>query len=129
MKFITKIFAQRQARFIFAGAASAGLYFFLVLAFLNAGLSAALSAFAAYCIAFAFGYVSQKYFAFQSKSRHAHTLPRYALVQAACAILSMASATIVEYLGISSHLLVSFFTTVAMGLASYWLSSRYIFAS
>ncbi|PRY90991.1 GtrA family protein [Donghicola tyrosinivorans] len=114
-------------RFIIAGSFTAGIYFLLMLGFLNLGFPNMLAALAAHAIAFCIGYLSQKRFAFRSETGHSRSLPRYAALQACCAGSAVLSAWLCARLAISTPTVVAAITTLVLSAVSYITSARWVF--
>lgn len=116
-----------QARFLLVGALVAGLYFVLVLILLNLNVSSPLAAIISYLIAFLLGYAGQKSLTFRSKSRHATTVLKYAVLQFSCAIAAAVSAVVTERIGFREPFVIAAVTTLILGIVSYYVSSRWVF--
>jgi putative flippase GtrA len=115
-------------RFLFVGGTTAGIYLIGVYSFLALQITSWMSALLAYSLSFFVGYLAHKFFTFQSKSSHALNLPRYALLQSICAIVSATSAIGAETLFQTRPLLIALITTTFLGIASYLISSRWVFS-
>lgn len=118
----------RAIRFIFVGVAVAGLFFSLCYIFEGTfGWSPFIAAFVAYLICFAVGYVGQKTFAFGSQLQHIKSLPRYAVLQVAVALVT---ATSTQVAGTWLDLDVpysSLFATALAGAFSFFGSYFWVF--
>lgn len=105
----------------------AALYFFLVVIFAKIGFRVGLAALTAYLLTFSIGYIAQKRFSFNSRSKHRESLPRYAVLQLLCAVSAMASANLAEVAGIQEPYMIGLITTLVLGIVSYFASSRWVF--
>lgn len=116
-------------RFVIVGGGSALLYFALMW-FFRARLSFApfAATIFAYCISFCVAYALQHRWTFRSEASHRVTLPRYALVQATCALLTalITQGVAHMYPNASNWLLAGLSTVLASGL-SFVLSSLWVF--
>jgi putative flippase GtrA len=114
-------------RFLLVGGSVAAIYFVLVLILLTLNFNAPLAAIISYLISFLIGYAGQKGLTFRSKSRHATTMPRYAILQFLCAIAAATSAAATERIGFVEPFVIAAVTTTVLGLISYYVSSSWVF--
>jgi putative flippase GtrA len=118
----------RKIRFLIAGVSTASLYFVSVFGLITVGLASWAAALIAYGFSFIIGYAVQKYFAFQSKSNHSESLPRYGLLQLCCAGFAAVSASAVDEIGYGNPLAVAIVTTGILGIVSFIASSKWVFS-
>lgn len=123
----SSLLSSEKFRFVIVGGAVACVYFVLVTVMIGHGFGAVLAALTAYCISFFVGYFFQRNFSFRSKVHHRQSLPRYALLQIACAITAMISAEIAVTVKIEDPYKIGLITTGALGFISYLFSSRWVF--
>jgi putative flippase GtrA len=119
---------EKTLRFVAVGSVCAALYFVLCL-FLTAVLdwSAFSAAVLAYAICFGLAYLGQKKFAFNSNSRHARSLPRYATLQMVVASLTAISVEWLTRLMDLTPLYMSVFATGVAGVFSFFVSYYWVF--
>ena len=117
----------RLARFVIAGAASAGLFLVTCYAPVIGGMSPLFGSLLSYALAFSAGYTLQRSWTFQGQHRHASALPRYFVLQVGCALASGVIAQTSTVVFRLSPFLMSLVTTAAAGLLSYLLSSNWVF--
>lgn len=118
-------------RFVVVGGSSALLYFLLMWFFrARVGFAPFLATICAYAIAFCVAYMLQHRWTFRSDAHHRVTLPRYALVQLTCALLTagITEAVAHVYPQSPSWLLAGISTVLASGL-SFVLSSMWVFST
>jgi putative flippase GtrA len=120
--------AGKFLRFVLVGSICAALYFSICYV-LKAGLawSAFSSALVAYLVCFALGYAGHKNLVFGSRSGHARSLPRYALLQIMVAVFTAASTEWAAVLMDLNPLHVSVFATVLAGTVSFFVSYFWVF--
>lgn len=75
-------------KFVMSGASTALLFLVLCFAFTKAGADPFAASLAAYALAFVVGYALQRWWTFDARHRHGRALPRYAVLQVGCALLS-----------------------------------------
>lgn len=123
--------SDRLVRFVIVGGGCALLYFALMW-FFRASLSFApfVATILAYAISFCVAYTLQHRWTFRSDASHKVTLPRYALVQVTCALLTAVITQAVSHLYPQSPnwLLAGISTVLASGL-SFVLSSLWVFST
>jgi len=124
-----QLFENQTVRFLFSGGMTACLYFGLIYVLLTLGVTSWLSALLAYLVAFSVGYTAHKFFTFQSRSNHSVSLPRYAALQIGCAAIAAVSASVVERFGLTQPLSISLLSTIALGVVSYLVSSKWVFSN
>jgi putative flippase GtrA len=118
-------------RFVVVGGGSVVLYFLLTwLCRSSLGLTPFLAAICAYSATFCVAYTLQHRWTFRSATAHRITLPRYALVQVICAILTAGVTQAIShaYPWAADWMLAGISTALASGL-SFALSSRWAFSS
>lgn len=123
-----KLLKASGVRFLIAGGFSAALYFLLVLTFIHIGFKSPVAALFSYALAFIFGYIAQKKFAFKSSARHSISLPRYSILQALCALCAATLAAVADFLGVQKPVSIALVTTIGLGLFSYYASSKWVFS-
>jgi putative flippase GtrA len=117
----------RLFRFLMVGVGAAGLLFLLNFLLVSAGLPPFAASMLAYAVAFAVAYSAQRGWTFDGQHEHAHTLPRYFLLQAGCAVFSgLVSHVSATRFGMSP-LAMSALTTIMTSAASFVLSSLWVF--
>jgi putative flippase GtrA len=121
-------FLNASFRFLFVGGTTAGLYFIGLFSLLVLNVTSWLAALLAYSVSFVVGYVAHKFFTFQSKSSHAVSLPRYALLQTFCATVAACSALGAETQFPTRPLFIALITTGFLGVATYLISSKWVFS-
>ena len=127
---IADLITRRHAkfvRFVISGGGCAFLFFCLYFAGVSLGLPAFAANLGAYAIAFSAGYLLQRNWTFGARHRHQSALPRYALVQICCALVTSGVTEIA-----TSHLSVpklvsSLLATIIAGGASYVASLLWVF--
>jgi putative flippase GtrA len=121
----------KLTRFVIVGGGSTALYFALMWFFRAAlQLTPFLATIAAYATSFCVAYTLQHRWTFRSDAAHRVTLPRYALAQTACALLTagITEATARLYPHSPNWLLAGISTVLASSL-SFVLSSMWVFSS
>ena len=124
-------FVDRKARFIrfvISGGFCAALFFCLYYVGVLLGLRAFAANLAAYAIAFSVGYMLQRNWAFGGRHRHQAALPRYAVVQVCCALLTSGVNEVATTYIHLPKLLLSLFATFLAGGASYVASLLWVFS-
>jgi putative flippase GtrA len=90
-------------RFALAGIGAAGLFWAASFGLVRSGVSPFWSSLGAYALAFAAGYTLQHGWTFGARHAHRRSLPRYALLQIASALVSGLTADVaVNYFGLSA---------------------------
>jgi len=118
-------------RFVLVGGGSALLYFALMWFFrATIGLAPFLATLSAYAISFCVAYTLQHRWTFRSDAQHRVTLPRYALVQLTCALLTAGITQAIAHIypQSPSWLLAGISTVLASSL-SFVLSSMWVFST
>lgn len=118
-------------RFVIVGSGSALLYFALMwLCRASLGLTPFLATLCAYGISFCAAYTLQHKWTFRSDAAHLVTLPRYALVQIACALLTASITQAVSHIypQAPGWMLAGVSTVLASGL-SFALSLMWVFSA
>lgn len=121
----------RFIRFVIVGGGSAILYFLLMwLCRSSLGLTPFLATICAYSASFCAAYTLQHRWTFRSGTTHRITLPRYALVQVICAVLTAGVTQAIShaYPQAADGILAGISTALASSL-SFVLSSRWAFSS
>jgi len=118
----------RTVRFLTVGIGSALLFFALTYALVSFGVPPFTSSVIAYATAFVAAYSAQRNWTFGGGHAHGRALPRYFILQAGCALGSGVLAHIATEKLQMSPLAMSALTTVAACVASYFLSSLWVFA-
>jgi putative flippase GtrA len=117
----------RLFRFVTVGIGAALLLFALSWLLVSLGLSPFVGSLIAYAIAFVVAYSAQRGWTFGGQHDHARAMPRYLALQVGCALFSgLVSHVAVARFGMSP-LAMSALTTVAASMASYILSSLWVF--
>jgi putative flippase GtrA len=119
---------RRLARFVAVGAGANLLLFVLSYLFRSAGMPAFAAGTAGYAIAFMAAYAAQRGWTFGSTDSHRRLFPRYLAAQIACAVLSGLVGHFSTELLELSPLWMSVAVTAVAAVASYLLSSRWVFA-
>ncbi|TAM36270.1 MAG: GtrA family protein [Rhodanobacter sp.] len=118
-------------RFVIVGGGCALLYF-VVMWFCRAslGLTPFLATICAYGVSFCVAYTLQHRWTFRSASAYRETLPRYALVQVICALLTAGITQAISHFQPQAPgwLLAGISTVLASGL-SFVLSSQWVFSA
>lgn len=96
--------------------------------FVSFGIQPFLGTIIAYAVAFAVAYTAQRAWTFGARHGHGHAFPRYCAIQVVCALLSGVLAHLLVAYFQTPPLAMSFVTTVAASIASYFLSSRWAFS-
>ncbi|WP_082549604.1 GtrA family protein [Mesorhizobium sp. Root552] len=116
-------------RFVAVGSALAGLYFALFLLFLEyARFGSFYSGLLSYGICFVISYFLQNNFVFKSKQGFRKTLPKYAAWVLLAALIS-SSISYFSHFYIQSSIYLSVISTASCGIASYFVSSLWVFKS
>jgi putative flippase GtrA len=119
---------KRIVRFVVVGGGAAGSYFVLSYLFVRAGLPPFVGSAIGYIIAFFCAYLAQRSWTFGGTHAHGDAFPRYLAAQLACAVLAGAVAHIAVFeLGAPPSVMAALSTAVS-SVASYVLSSRWVFA-
>ena len=114
-------------RFATVGVAAAFLYFVMAYVLVTLGLSPFRGSVLAYAFAFCFAYSAQRQWTFGGQHAHVRALPRYFVVQLACAALSgLVSHVAVSRLAMSP-LPMAVLSTFAASAVSYVFSSLWVF--
>jgi putative flippase GtrA len=117
----------RLLRFVLSGGLASLTFFALSWLLLEIGWRPFLANLTAYAIAFALGYGMQRTWTFEARHAHGHALPRYFILQLACAGMSAVLGEVgVTLLGLAP-LVVSLATTLIAGAISYLASSLWVF--
>lgn len=117
----------RLLRFLTVGIGAMLLMLVLSYSFAQAGLPPFQGSLLAYALVFAFAYMAQRGWTFGGEHRHRSALPRYLVLQAACAVASAAVAHLAaEGFGLAP-LPTSVLTALTAGAASYVVSSAWVF--
>ncbi len=116
-------------RFLISGIGTAVLFFALSYLFARGGMTPFFASVIAYAIAFGVGYTVQRSWTFQANTSHGRALPRYFILQAACALISGGVAeAAVRYLG-ATPFFMSVLTTLVAGGVSFVVSRVWVFRS
>lgn len=118
-------------RFFIVGGSCALLYFALMWFFrASLELTPFVATMCAYAVSFCIAYTLQHKWTFRSDAAHKVTLPRYALVQVTCALLTAGITQAISYIypQSPSWILAAASTVLASGL-SFALSSLWVFAA
>ncbi|MET0293728.1 MAG: GtrA family protein, partial [Phenylobacterium sp.] len=118
--------AARLIRFLVSGGLATFVFFLASYLFLRFGWRPAAANLCAYATAFGLGYGLQRGWTFEARHAHGHALPRYFVVQAACAVLAAGVGEAGAWLGLSP-LPLSLTSALACGAASYLASSFWVF--
>ena len=115
-------------RFLIVGGVCAVLYFAICLALIRfAGASPFVATAVTYFICFWIGYASQREIAFRSTQSHSITLVRYSIWHLfGATAVSLATSVASTSLNLSP-MLVAAVSTVLCGIASFFISSRWVF--
>jgi putative flippase GtrA len=122
-----KFAAVRLIRFAVVGLGAALQFFVLSWALVSAGLPPFVGSVVAYVLAFAVAYSAQRGWTFEGQHDHGRALPRYLVAQLVCAVFAGLSAHVAVSIFSASPLVMSAIITVAAGVASYVLSSVWVF--
>jgi putative flippase GtrA len=114
-------------RFVISGIGTAALFLLLSYSFMLAGMSPFWGTLLAYALAFLAGYTAQRNWTFGSRHSHAHSLPRYLILQAICGMSSGLFAKTAAHLFGFSPFALSVITTGVVGLISFIVSSLWVF--
>lgn len=118
---------QRLLRFVVVGGGAAALLFVLNLVLVSAGMPPFAASVLAYAVAFIVAYAAQRNWTFAGEHPHGRALPRYFLLQAACALFSgLVSHLAVSQAGLTP-LAMAAATTVLTSAASFVASSLWVF--
>jgi putative flippase GtrA len=93
-----------------------------------AGLPPFASSAAAYIIAFAVAYTTQRRWTFRGRHSHGHAFPRYLAAQLFCLVLSAALSQAMGAIWEASPLVMACVTSVAVSGVSFVLSRCWVFA-
>jgi putative flippase GtrA len=119
---------KQLVRFVISGLTAAGVYFLVSYGLHSMEWPPFSASLAAYVCAFGVGYALQRGWTFEARHRHGRALPRYLLVQVACALgTSLAAPVLVGNFALTP-LAVSLVLTVLASGASYLASSLWVFA-
>ena len=114
-------------RFLAVGGSCAALYFLIWLALAGLGASPFVATVVAYFICFWIGYAAQRQIAFRSKRRHSIAMVRYWIGHLCGAIaVSVVTAVASTTLDLPAPVAAAI-ATVFGGIASYFISSRWVF--
>lgn len=121
----------RFVRFIIVGGSCALLYFLLMwLCRGRFGLTPFLATVCAYCGSICVAYIFQHRWAFRSDTAHAVALPRYVLVQVACALLTAESTQAISHIYPQTpNWMLSGISTVLAACLGFVLSSLWVFSA
>ena len=124
-----RILESKIARFLLVGASSAGLFFLLSAALqIVFHWSAFWAVASSYAMIFCLAYTAQHSWTFRSTSAHGSALPRYMLLQVTCGAFTVVSTQFfVSGFPEASPLTISAMATAIAGIASYVLSSNWVF--
>lgn len=115
-------------RFLVVGGVCAAIYFLICFGLQEyAGLNPFVSSFCAYVICFWIGYGSQRGLAFRSSVKHSVAVRRYFLLHATGAVLVSALTSATTELSSLAPVYTSLISTTFGGIASYFISSRWVF--
>jgi putative flippase GtrA len=127
---MTSEIGQKQtfARFVAVGVAGAVVLFGLTYAFERAGAAPIWGYAVAYAIAFVFSYSLQRGWTFGARHRHNDALPRYLILQLACAMTSaVVGQGLTNWTALQPVLISGFCTVLASAMsffgARYWVFS------
>lgn len=119
----------RLVRFVIVGGGAAVLMFVLSYLFRLGGIQPFAGNIAAYAIVFAVAYSAQRGWTFGGSHAHRRVLPRYLAAQLASALAAgLVGYVFTDVLG-ASPFWMSGAVTLTAGATSYFLSSRWVFAS
>ena len=118
----------RLIRFVLVGAGATLLLFVLAFLFRRAGMPAFAAGATGYAIAFVFAYAAQHGWTFGGNRPHREAFPRYLVAQSLCAALAGIVAHLCVALLQASAFWMSVAATITAAMASYLLSSRWVFA-
>jgi putative flippase GtrA len=117
----------RIVRFVCVGVGVAVLFMVLTYLLVSAGVAPFLASIVAYGLCFVVAYLLQRFWTFEAKHPHAEALPRYFVLQVACAILSgLVAQVAVDRFG-ATHLVASGLAASTAGALSYVGSIRFVF--
>ena len=119
---------RQLVRFVVSGITAAGVYFLTSYALLMSDWPPFIANLAAYVLAFAVGYSLQRGWTFEARHRHARALPRYFVIQVACALFTSIAAQVLVRNFELTPFLVSLLLTGLASAASYLASSLWAFA-
>ncbi len=120
--------SSRPLRFIVAGVSGLVLLFVLTYVLASAGVAPFFASSSAYAICFITIYLVHRYWTFSSDVPHGQALPRYLVVQLACALLSgFIAYGLVALLGLKPFVM-SVLTALAASAISYFATSMWVFA-
>lgn len=94
----------------------------------GAGLPPFAASAAAYLVAFAFAYTTQRRWTFRGRHSHGHALPRYLAAQIFCLLLSAALSQALATFWGASPLVMAATTSIAVSAVSFALSRFWVFA-
>jgi len=114
-------------RFAISGLGAAVLFLLLSYAFMTAGMSPFWGTLLAYALAFLAGYTAQRNWTFGGRHPHAHSLPRYFILQGICAMGSGLFAKTATHLFGLPPLELSIVMTGVVGVISFVVSSLWVF--
>jgi putative flippase GtrA len=119
---------RREFRFLLVGASLAAFYFGVVFSLVKfRGFSPFMSSVLAYVCALGLGYIIQRNWSFRARHSHLKALPRYILLQAACAMFSGLSAQIAMKYFQMPPLTLSIVSTLTVSLVSFVVSLTWVF--
>lgn len=119
---------RRSSRFIVAGLFGSATFFICFLFLLWMGLRPFWASILAYGTAILSTYALQHAWTFSHRSRHSLSFPRYLFLQLMLASASGLTAHVSSFLFVAEPLAIAAITTLTMGLISYFVSSRWVFA-
>lgn len=122
------LFQPRWVRFFIVGAGANVVLFMLTYLFRRCGLAAFAAGAGAYAIAFLVAYVAQRDWTFGSSRENRRIFPRYLSAQIGCALASGLAGHLCTALFAATPFWTSVSVTLTAGVASYVLSSRWVFA-
>ncbi|THD63288.1 GtrA family protein [Phenylobacterium sp.] len=114
-------------RFVVSGGGCAFLFFCLYYAGVSLGVRPFAANLIAYALAFSAGYLLQRSWTFGGRHRHQSALPRYAIVQVCCALLTSGVTEIATPHLQIPKLALSLVATIIAGGASYVASLLWVF--
>src|SRR5262245_41147988 len=118
------LIASSKLRFLVIGGIAAAIFFGILWSAQSAGLPAFWAGLIAYVAAFGTGYFGHHRVTFGGDHRHRETMPRYAALQASCALLAAATSHLLTRPHLLSPFEISAITTLFMGVVAY-VGSRY----
>jgi putative flippase GtrA len=116
----------KPLRFFLVGGGAALLFFACMALFHGFGVPPLIGNGAAYLLAFAVAYPTQRSWTFAGKAEHRRAFPRYFVLQLACACLSGLLGHALAFAGLPP-LVAAGLVTLAASATSYVLSSRWVF--